>query len=88
MALLRYDLNAGSRENTSDHLLEIWAYEARRLFRDRIVGADNQSKFDNMLMSVIRSDWSANIFENIDSKLVFNSHGHVCINSHYIEHIS
>ncbi|KAK7489861.1 hypothetical protein BaRGS_00018883, partial [Batillaria attramentaria] len=67
MSLLRYDLNAGSRENTSDHLLEIWAYEAKRLFRDRIVGAENQSKFDNMLMSVIRSDWSANIFENVDT---------------------
>nr|KAG5701774.1 hypothetical protein BaRGS_000764 [Batillaria attramentaria] len=67
MSLLRYDLNAGSRENTSDHLLEIWAYEAKRLFRDRIVGAENQSKFDNMLMSVIRSDWSANIFENVDN---------------------
>ncbi|XP_025088458.1 cytoplasmic dynein 2 heavy chain 1-like isoform X3 [Pomacea canaliculata] len=66
VSLLRYDLNAGSKENTNDHLLEIWAYEARRLFRDRIVGADNQSKFDNLLMSVIRSDWSANIFENID----------------------
>lgn len=69
VSLLRYDLNAGSKENTNDHLLEIWAYEARRLFRDRIVGADNQSKFDNLLMSVIRSDWSANIFENIDSSL-------------------
>ncbi|XP_041357041.1 cytoplasmic dynein 2 heavy chain 1-like isoform X2 [Gigantopelta aegis] len=67
MSLLRYDLNAGQSENTSDHLLEIWAYEARRLFRDRIVGSEAQNRFDNLLMSVIRADWSCNIFENIDS---------------------
>ncbi|KAL3878520.1 hypothetical protein ACJMK2_030860 [Sinanodonta woodiana] len=67
LSFLRYDLNSGAKENTSDNLLEIWAYEARRLFRDRIVGSDGLNKFDNMLMTVIRGDWSANIFDNIDS---------------------
>lgn len=68
MALLRYDLNAGASEHSSDHLLEIVAYEARRLFRDRIVGLDQISKFDNLLMSVIRSDWSCNIFDDMESE--------------------
>ncbi|CAL1541204.1 unnamed protein product [Lymnaea stagnalis] len=67
MSLLRYDLTAGAKDNTDDTVLEIWAYEARRLFRDRIVGQDNRSKFDNMLQSVVRSDWSANIFDNLDN---------------------
>lgn len=68
LSLLRYDLTAGSKEGSSDHLLEIWAYEARRLFRDRIVGSDGLGKFDSILMSVIRSDWSANIFDSLESK--------------------
>ncbi|XP_067663541.1 cytoplasmic dynein 2 heavy chain 1-like isoform X1 [Haliotis asinina] len=67
MSLLRYDLIGGASENTSDHLLEIWAYEARRLFRDRIVGQDGLNRFDNILMSIVRADWSGNIFDNIDS---------------------
>ena len=66
MSLLRYDLTAGAKEHTSETVLEIWAYEARRLFRDRIVGADGQAKFDKLLMSVVRSDWSANIFDEVD----------------------
>ncbi|KAJ8297986.1 LOW QUALITY PROTEIN: hypothetical protein KUTeg_024517 [Tegillarca granosa] len=67
LSLLRYDLTAGSKEGSSDHLLEIWAYEARRLFRDRIVGSDGLGKFDSILMSVIRSDWSANIFDSMET---------------------
>ena len=66
MSLLRYDLTAGAREHTSETVLEIWAYEARRLFRDRIVGTDGQAKFDKLLMSVVRSDWSANIFDEVE----------------------
>ncbi|KAK3100036.1 hypothetical protein FSP39_013759 [Pinctada imbricata] len=68
LALLRYDLNAGQKSGSSDHLLEIWANEARRLFRDRVVGSDGLNKFDSILMSVIRADWSANIFDSLDSE--------------------
>ncbi|XP_022324921.2 cytoplasmic dynein 2 heavy chain 1-like isoform X2 [Crassostrea virginica] len=67
LSLLRYDLNAGAKEGSSDHVLEIWAYEARRLFRDRVVGSEGQSKFDSILMSTVRADWSANIFDNLDT---------------------
>ena len=49
-------------------MLEIWGYEARRLFRDRLVGQDGANKFDNILMNVVRGDWSANIFDELDSK--------------------
>ena len=74
LSLLRYDLNAGAKEGSSDHVLEIWAYEARRLFRDRVVGSEGQSKFDSILMSTVRADWSANIFDNLDSKLKIKGH--------------
>lgn len=68
LSFLRYDLTGGSKDNTSDHVLEIFAYEARRLFRDRIVGQDGENKFDNVLMNVVRSDWSANIFDDLESE--------------------
>ncbi|KAK7096855.1 hypothetical protein V1264_003902 [Littorina saxatilis] len=76
MSLLRYDLTAGAKEHTSETVLEIWAYEARRLFRDRIVGAESQAKFDKLLMSVVRSDWSANIFDEVDSTFFVTWGGH------------
>ncbi|XP_052794024.1 cytoplasmic dynein 2 heavy chain 1-like isoform X3 [Mya arenaria] len=68
LSFLRYDLAGGSKDNSTDHVFEIFAYEARRLFRDRIVGADGQNRFDNTLQSVILSDWSANIFDNLDNE--------------------
>lgn len=67
LSFLRYDLASGAKDNSADTVFEIFAYEARRLFRDRIVGQDGQLKFDNMLQSVILSDWSTNIFDNLDS---------------------
>ena len=44
--LLRYNLAAEPGNNSPHYLLEIWAYEARRLFRDRIVGKQGLDKFD------------------------------------------
>ncbi|XP_076446844.1 LOW QUALITY PROTEIN: cytoplasmic dynein 2 heavy chain 1-like [Babylonia areolata] len=66
MSFLRYDLTAGASESSSDTVLEIMVYEARRLFRDRIVGADAQAKFDSLLMGIVKADWSAKIFEEED----------------------
>ena len=45
-------------DDTAQSLLKIWAYQAKRLFSDRLVGKENREKFDSMLLSVIRSDWS------------------------------
>ena len=47
--LLRYNL-------TSDTLLECWAYEARRIFEDLLVG-DDARKFDALLRNILRTDW-------------------------------
>jgi hypothetical protein len=70
MSLLRYDLTGAANPHSSDTVLEIWAYEARRLFRDRIVGHDSQAKFDKLLYSVVRADWSANIFDEMDGEKI------------------
>lgn len=49
----------------SEYVVEVWAYEASRLFRDRLVDADSVNRFDNILLSVARGDWSVNIFDNL-----------------------
>ncbi|EDO28384.1 predicted protein, partial [Nematostella vectensis] len=46
LSLLRYDLDPGSSDSSANLLLEVWAYEARRLFRDRLVGKQGLDRFD------------------------------------------
>ncbi|XP_062407923.1 dynein cytoplasmic 2 heavy chain 1 [Sardina pilchardus] len=65
LSLLRYDLTAGKSTTAADTVLEIVAYEARRLFRDRIVTAKDLHAFDNILMSVIRGDWGSDVLDSM-----------------------
>ena len=65
LALFRYTVDNSSIGATAEHLLEICAYEARRLFRDRMVG-EHAEKCDNIIKSVVRSDWSVHL-ENLDT---------------------
>ena len=44
-------------DNGPDQLLEMWLYEAYRLFRDRLVGKDIE-KFDSIMASCLSHDWS------------------------------
>jgi dynein heavy chain 2 len=46
-------------------VLEIVAYEARRLFRDKIVGVKELHLFDNILTSVLQGDWGSDILDNM-----------------------
>uniref|UniRef100_A0A8C5YQN7 Cytoplasmic dynein 2 heavy chain 1 n=1 Tax=Marmota marmota marmota TaxID=9994 RepID=A0A8C5YQN7_MARMA len=65
LGLFRYDLEGGSSNHPIDYVLEIVAYEARRLFRDKIVGAKELHLFDNILTSVFQGDWGSDILENM-----------------------
>ncbi|KAM3875467.1 cytoplasmic dynein 2 heavy chain 1 [Diretmus argenteus] len=64
LSLLRYDLTA-AQSNVTDSVLEVVAYEARRLFRDRLVSSKDLHTFDNILSSVIRGDWGSDILDNM-----------------------
>lgn len=55
-----------------DSVLEVVAYEARRLFRDRLVTSKDMNVFDNILSSVIRGDWGSDALDNITG----NTHTH------------
>ncbi|KAF3692878.1 Cytoplasmic dynein 2 heavy chain 1 [Channa argus] len=64
LSLLRYDLTA-AQSNVTDSVLEVVAYEARRLFRDRLVSSKDLHSFDNILSSIIRGDWGSDGLNNI-----------------------
>ncbi|XP_019521077.1 PREDICTED: cytoplasmic dynein 2 heavy chain 1 [Hipposideros armiger] len=65
LGLFRYDLEGGSSKHPLDYVLEIVAYEARRLFRDKIVGAKELHLFDSILTSVFQGDWGSDILDNM-----------------------
>ncbi|XP_051782842.1 cytoplasmic dynein 2 heavy chain 1 isoform X2 [Erpetoichthys calabaricus] len=65
LSLFRYDLTEGATHNSADLVLEVVAYEACRLFRDRIVSTKDINTFDNILSSVIRGDWGSDILDNM-----------------------
>lgn len=60
----------GSSNHPLDYVLEIVAYEARRLFRDKIVGAKELHLFDNILTSVFQGDWGSDILDNMAGNIV------------------
>ena len=51
-------------------MLEIVAYEARRLFRDKIVGAKELHLFDSILTSVFQGDWGSDVLDNMAGNIV------------------
>ncbi|XP_058489723.1 dynein cytoplasmic 2 heavy chain 1 isoform X2 [Solea solea] len=64
LSLLRYDLTA-AQSNVTDSVLEVVSYEARRLFRDRLVSSKDHHSFDNILSSIIRGDWGSDALDNV-----------------------
>lgn len=54
-----------AQSNVTDSVLEVVAYEARRLFRDRLVASKDLHTFDNILSSIICGDWSSDALDNM-----------------------
>ncbi|XP_035398354.1 cytoplasmic dynein 2 heavy chain 1 [Cygnus atratus] len=65
LGLFRYNLTDGPSTQTADYVLEIIAYEACRLFRDKLVGMKDLHVFDNVLMKVFQSDWGSDVLDNM-----------------------
>ena len=55
LQLLRYDIVS------VDTFLDAWAYEANRIFRDRLVGAESQDEFDTMLRNAMIQFFNADV---------------------------
>lgn len=60
LSFLRYDLLTGGADPNSsgNFVLDVFAYEARRIFRDRLAGAADRDKFEQLLSAVLRTDFS------------------------------
>lgn len=56
----------------TDSVLEAVAYEARRLFRDRLVSSRDRLNFDNILSSIIRGEWGSDVLDSMTG-VVLNS---------------
>jgi dynein heavy chain 2 len=65
LSLLRYNLNDLKDNSSVDGLLEIWAYEAYRLFQDRLVDDVAKQAFDTIITSVLQDDWRTNAASKI-----------------------
>ena len=63
VALVRYVGDVDTVDVKS--VLRAWAYEARRLFRDKLVTSEDKEKFDGILKSVLMADWSSDVAEKI-----------------------
>eukprot|EP00075_Anas_platyrhynchos_P034676 XP_027323929.1 LOW QUALITY PROTEIN: cytoplasmic dynein 2 heavy chain 1 [Anas platyrhynchos] len=65
LGLFRYSLTDGPSTQTADYVLEIVAYEACRLFRDKLVGMKDLHVFNNILMKVFQNDWDSDVLDNM-----------------------
>lgn len=54
-----------AQSNVTDSVLEAVAYEACRLFRDRLVSSKDLNTFDNILSSIIRAEWGSDALDNM-----------------------
>ncbi|KAI8824969.1 dynein heavy chain and region D6 of dynein motor-domain-containing protein [Fimicolochytrium jonesii] len=63
MGIRRYELV----HSEQDELLNIIAYEARRLFQDRLVGSSTKTRFADSLNGIIRNEWNHEV--DIESKI-------------------
>ncbi|KAJ3022561.1 Cytoplasmic dynein 2 heavy chain 1 [Thoreauomyces humboldtii] len=66
LGLARYEYISSEQEE----LLDVVAYEAKRLFQDRLVTPDAKQKFGTILANVLKSDWS---YELVGKEMVYTS---------------
>ncbi len=70
LSLLRYNLAELKSDTTVESLLQVWAYEACRIFHDRLVDKDARKQFLSILSGILSDEWRANgIMNKLDGKL-------------------
>ena len=69
--LLRYKYSSEASSSSTEEVLEVWSYEAKRLFRDRLVGEKAQKTFDSLLSSVLMSEWSIDLSQHENEAAVY-----------------
>ena len=69
--LLRYKYSSEASSSSTEEVLEVWSYEAKRLFCDRLVGEKAQKTFDSLLSSVLMSEWSIDLSQHENEAAVY-----------------
>ena len=59
LSLLRYNLAELKRDQGVETVLQVWAYEAMRIFHDRLVDKESRKQFVAILDGVLQGDWKA-----------------------------
>ena len=57
LSLLRYNLAELKNDNSMESVLKVWAYEACRIFQDRLVDKDSRGTFLFILSNVLLDEW-------------------------------
>ncbi|XP_042221258.1 cytoplasmic dynein 2 heavy chain 1-like isoform X2 [Homarus americanus] len=63
LGLLRYQIP--SSDATLQPLMEVWVYEACRLFRDKLAEDEDIQKFDLIIISTVQSDWGMDLRDHL-----------------------
>ncbi|KAK7078013.1 hypothetical protein SK128_012525 [Halocaridina rubra] len=63
LGLLRYQLP--DKDTAAQPLLEVWLYEACRLFRDKLAEDEDIQKFDGIVLGTLHSDWGTDLQNQI-----------------------
>ena len=67
LSLLRYNLAELKNDASTDSLLQVWAYEACRIFQDRLVDDESRKTFMTLLTSVLQDEWrSGGLISKLD----------------------
>ena len=72
LSLVRYVV--GEHDKSPSSVLEAWAYEACRLFRDKLVTEEDIEKFDAILKNVLYADWNSKAADNL-KQMVYTTSG-------------
>ena len=66
--LLRYKINSEASSSSTEEVLEVWSYGAKRSFWDRLVGKKVQKTFDS---SLLMSEWSIDLSQHENETSVY-----------------
>lgn len=75
LSLLRYNLTELKKDTSTEALLKVWAYEACRIFHDRLVDKEARKTFISILSSVLQDEWRSNEIMNKIDDLFYVSWG-------------
>ncbi len=63
LGILRYDLTGVKTNNSPRDFIDIFIHEAKRNFRDKLVGHSSCEEFDRIVSTVLQGDWNLSLHD-------------------------